>query len=150
MLGALFEVQATPTFVEVKMPLLLTATSLVPSADETMDTQLLGEAVSVHVSPESVEIKMFPELVGVLACAAAASTVPSAEEATLVQKLLGALVCVQVWAKTQLTIIKMAGTGSNVLKIFIGRLFDFYQSPKLSNIYQVQNQSRLAEPKLFA
>jgi ribosomal protein S19 len=141
-LGALFEVQVTPESTEVKMLLLFTAASLVPSADEETQTQLLGEAVSVHVSPEFVEIKMCPELVGVLACAAAASTVPSAEEATLVQKLLGALVCVQVCAKTQLT-IKMAMPSSSILKIFIGRLFNFYQTRKLTNILQIQNQSGL-------
>ena len=137
MLGTLFEVQVIPAFVEVEMPLPLSATSLVPSADEATQTQLLGEAVSAHVRPEVVETKMCPEVVGVSACAAAASTVPSADEATLVQKLLGALVCVQVWAKTELTIIKMAMPGSSILKIFIGRLFDFYQARELPNICQI-------------
>jgi hypothetical protein len=61
---------------------------------------LLGALVCVQVAPEFVEVKTAPpemrtplEYVGL---SAATNLAPSAEEATEVQLLLGALVCVQV------------------------------------------------------
>ena len=44
---------------------------------------------------------------------------PSAEEATETQLLLGALVCVQVWAKAEYEPHESAATNSRILRDFI-------------------------------
>jgi len=62
--------------------------------------------------PESVEVKIEPS-------PAATSLVPSADEATQLQELVGALVCVQVWASAKLAVIKAIEATSRILKVFI-------------------------------
>jgi len=59
---------------------------------------------------------------------------PEAEEAIETQVLLGALVCLHVWAKTELTIIKMANPGSSILKVFIERALGIHQCRILPDI----------------
>jgi hypothetical protein len=58
----------------------------------------------------------------------ATSLVPSAEEAMEVQALVGALVCVQVWAETKLAVSKAVEATSRILKVFIGRLMNLLHS----------------------
>jgi hypothetical protein len=68
------------------------------------------------VAPEFVETQM------PLALATATNLVPSADEATAVQFVTGALVCVHVWANVKLAVSKAAEATSRFPKVFIGRL----------------------------
>ena len=65
-----------------------------------MDFQVMpGVLVVVQEAPASAETQTVPLV------ATATSLVPSAEEATEDQLLVGALVCVQVWADVELTAV---------------------------------------------
>jgi hypothetical protein len=81
----------------------------------------------IHVAPESVEVIIEPS-------PTATSLVPSADEATQPQppsqpqSLVGALVCVQVWASTKLAASKAVEATSRILKFFIGRLMNLLHS----------------------
>jgi hypothetical protein len=52
--------------------------------------------------------------------ATATSLVPSADEATAVQFVSGALVCVQVWVSAKLAVSKTGEATNRILKCFIG------------------------------
>jgi uncharacterized protein (UPF0212 family) len=56
--------------------------------------------------------------------AVATNLVPSADEATAVQFVSGALVCVQVWANAKLAVSKAVEANSRIRKVFIGRLMN--------------------------
>jgi hypothetical protein len=78
------------------------ATSLVPSADDAIACQpFVGALACVHVAPELVEVKIAPlsgvppQYSGGLSTTAV-SRLPSADDATEAQALLGAAVAIQV------------------------------------------------------
>lgn len=96
--GMLFVVQVVPEFVEVKTgPPPVAAISLVPFAEEATESQnqvAFGTLFDSHASPEFVEVQTAGPSSGI-----ATSIVPSADDAMQCQlALLGAMVCVQVWA----------------------------------------------------
>jgi hypothetical protein len=53
---------------------------------------------------------------------AAISLLPSADEATASQLLLGALVCIQVWANAKSATISVAAANKRILAAFMVRL----------------------------
>ena len=99
--GVLNGVQVFPESAELQSPPFhAIATNLVPSADAaTPEYKFVAGTLAWNQSlPELVEIKMAPEKVLTESWRPAAATriVPSAEEATDCQLVMGALVCVQV------------------------------------------------------
>jgi hypothetical protein len=95
-----------------------TAASLLPSAEAATERHVkTGASFETQVVPEFVEVKIEPENVP------ASNFVPSADEATADQELVGALVCVQVWANAGVTTadhpLKTATAGSQTLMNFI-------------------------------
>lgn len=73
-----------------------------------------------------------------LSLAAAANLVPSAEEAMETQFVLGALVCVQVWANVKLAVSKAVEATGRIPKFFIGRL----NEPSSFNHFMMSLSSR--------
>jgi hypothetical protein len=107
-LGTLFEFHVVPEFVEIQMNGPRNegaATKLTPSADEATLAHAppaKGTLFEIQVSPEFVEVQTLldvriKKLVGLMdKSAAATNRLPSADEATETQTLLGARVCAQV------------------------------------------------------
>jgi len=74
-----------------------TAASLLPSAEIATEVQCNDDTVfEPQSAPPFVEVKIGPAEAG--PPAATTSLLPSAEEAAAYHKLVGAVVCVQVWA----------------------------------------------------
>ena len=101
------------------------AANLLPSAEDATRTQPEpGALVWVQVPPEFVETQIPPEFVEAQLppplLATATNLVPSADEAMAVQFVIGALVCVQVWASAKLAVNKVVKATSRFLKFFIG------------------------------
>jgi hypothetical protein len=83
--GASVNAQASPEFVEAQMPLDSTAKASVPSEDTAIPVQDSGGAVvGLHVTPRLVDTQIPPPPT------VAAMFIPSPEEATEDQLLLGA------------------------------------------------------------
>jgi hypothetical protein len=103
-----------------------------PSADDEKEYQNAEDEFPPGIV---FEVQLIPELVEVqtqlgLVPAKAANLVPSADETTSHHSLFGALVCVQVWANAELTIVnqpqRTAAVGSMNLTDFMSLPFDLF------------------------
>jgi hypothetical protein len=98
--GTVLETQVAPESVDVNIPLppaYAAAIKCVPSADEaTANHSPDGTLLDVHEAPEFVEVYI-PLAYGITAT----NFVPSAEDATACQSLVGEKVFVQVWPNTE-------------------------------------------------
>jgi len=94
--GAGLDVQSPPELVVMRRsPKVVSANIREPSAEQATDLQVFGARLfEIQLWPPSVEVYMGP--CWLVRLAAATSLVPSAEDATAVQTLDGALVCIHV------------------------------------------------------
>ena len=94
--GAGLNVQRAPELVVMRrLPKVVSANILEPSAEQATDLQVFGaRLLEIQLWPPSVEVYMGPG--SLVRLAAATSLVPLAEVATAVQALDGALVCIHV------------------------------------------------------
>ena len=88
------QIQVVPESPELQTLIFSDAISFMPSA------------VGSQVTPESADVYIWPPSCS--PCATAVILVPSADTATAVQESVGALVCVQVWAKAGFAMLSKA------------------------------------------
>jgi hypothetical protein len=82
---------------------------------------LMGAPLCAQVMPESAEMKMGPLVPA--PPAAAASLVPSADEATATQFVLGARLAVQFWARAEASAMgNPPRTAPTIIKCFIAAM----------------------------